>query len=121
MIGADARGRGFRAVFGTHDVSLIDAIQQHARATGVPGNAYEFALLYGIQRSVQQQLVRDGYRPARAHQLRRLLVPLVHAPPRRTPRQRLVRRQDDVREVVEGSGLRAQDSERMEQGDARCR
>src|SRR5918993_1928685 len=61
MIGPEAHGRGLRAVFGTHDVSLIDAIQQHARATSVPGTAFEFALLYGIQRSVQQQLVRDGY------------------------------------------------------------
>jgi proline dehydrogenase len=61
MLGADARGRGFRAVFGTHDVTIIDAIQQHARASGVPNDGYEFALLYGIQRSVQQQLARDGY------------------------------------------------------------
>jgi len=62
MIGPDARARGFRAVFGTHDVTIIDAIQQHAKATGVARDAYEFALLYGIQRSVQQQLARDGYR-----------------------------------------------------------
>jgi proline dehydrogenase len=61
MIGPEAHTSGLRAVFGTHDVSLIDAIQQHARATSVPGTAFEFALLYGIQRSVQQQLVRDGY------------------------------------------------------------
>lgn len=61
MIGADARARGFRAVFGTHDVTIIDAIQQHAKATGVAGGDYEFALLYGIQRAVQRQLVHDGY------------------------------------------------------------
>ncbi len=48
-------------MFGTHDVTIIDAIQQHAKATGVANDAYEFALLYGIQRSVQQQLARDGY------------------------------------------------------------
>lgn len=61
MIGTEARARGFRAVFGTHDTSIIAAIQQHAQATGVPRDGYEFALLYGIQRSVQQQLARDGY------------------------------------------------------------
>jgi proline dehydrogenase len=61
MIGTDARARGFRAVFGTHDVTIIDAIQQHAQAVGLPRDAYEFALLYGIQRSVQQQLARDGH------------------------------------------------------------
>jgi proline dehydrogenase len=62
MIDAEARANGFRAVFGTHDVTLIDAIQQHARATAVPPEGYEFALLYGIQRGVQQHLARDGYR-----------------------------------------------------------
>ena len=62
MIGPGARAAGFRAVFGTHDVAIIDAIQQHARATSVAPAAYEFALLYGIQRGVQQQLVRDGAR-----------------------------------------------------------
>ena len=62
MIDAEARANGLRAVFGTHDVTLIDALQQHARATAVPPDAYEFALLYGIQRGVQQQLARDGYR-----------------------------------------------------------
>jgi proline dehydrogenase len=61
MIASDAAAGGFRAVFGTHDVTIIDAIQRHAKATGVANDAYEFALLYGIQRSVQQQLVRDGY------------------------------------------------------------
>ncbi|WP_396624253.1 proline dehydrogenase family protein [Luteitalea sp.] len=61
MIGAEARAKGFRAVFGTHDTSIIAAIQQHAQATGVPRDGYEFALLYGIQRSVQLQLARDGY------------------------------------------------------------
>ncbi len=61
MIGEEARTRGFRAIFGTHDVTIIDAIQQHARATGVAPADYEFALLYGIQRGVQRQLARDGY------------------------------------------------------------
>ncbi|MCC6164830.1 MAG: proline dehydrogenase family protein [Acidobacteria bacterium] len=61
MIGEEARARGFRAIFGTHDVTIIDAIQQHAKATGVAPSEYEFALLYGIQRGVQRQLARDGY------------------------------------------------------------
>lgn len=62
MIGAEARARDFRAVFGTHDTAIIAAIQQHATTTGVARDAFEFALLYGIQRSVQLQIARDGYR-----------------------------------------------------------
>jgi proline dehydrogenase len=61
MIDADARAAGFDAVFGTHDQQIVQTIQGHAEASGVPRDAYEFALLYGIQRAVQQQLARDGY------------------------------------------------------------
>ena len=61
MLGPAARQRGFRAVFGTHDVAIIDAIQQHAKASGVGTDGFEFALLYGIQRGVQRQIVRDGF------------------------------------------------------------
>lgn len=62
MIAPEVRAAGFDAVFGTHDTTLIAAIQQHAEASGVPRDGYEFALLYGIQRAVQQQIAREGYR-----------------------------------------------------------
>lgn len=62
MIAPEARTAGFDAVFGTHDQQIVQAIQRHGEAHGVPRDAYEFALLYGIQRAVQQQLARDGYR-----------------------------------------------------------
>lgn len=61
MLDADARAAGFDAVFGTHDQQIVKSIQRHAEAAGIPRNAYEFALLYGIERAVQQQLARDGY------------------------------------------------------------
>lgn len=62
MLAADARAANFQAVFGTHDPVLIEAIQQHAADTGVAKSAYEFDLLYGIQRGVQERLARSGYR-----------------------------------------------------------
>jgi proline dehydrogenase len=62
MLGAEAHANGFRAVFGTHDVGIIASLQQHAATTNVSKADYEFALLYGIQRSVQQQIARDGHR-----------------------------------------------------------
>ena len=62
MLADDARARGLRPVFGTHDVTLIEALRQHARSTGVEAGACEFALLYGIQRGVQRQLARAGER-----------------------------------------------------------
>jgi proline dehydrogenase len=62
MIGPEARSSGFRAVYGTHDQTIIGALQQHAASTGVPKNGFEFDLLYGIQRGEQQQLARDNFR-----------------------------------------------------------
>jgi len=62
LIAPAARARGLRAVFGTHDRRIIHAIQAHAGATGVPRDAFEFDLLFGIQRDEQKQLARDGYR-----------------------------------------------------------
>jgi proline dehydrogenase len=62
MISPEARAAGFKPVFGTHDQRIIRAIQDHAGSTGVPKEAFEFDLLYGIQRSEQQQLAREGYR-----------------------------------------------------------
>lgn len=59
---AGARNSGLRCVFGTHDQHLIARIQRHADAAGVPRDAFEFHMLYGIQRSEQVRLARQGYR-----------------------------------------------------------
>jgi proline dehydrogenase len=50
------------SVFGTHDQRLIDRIRRHADAAAVPRDAYEFHLLFGIQRDAQVRLARDGHR-----------------------------------------------------------
>lgn len=60
MLEAGSRAGGARAVFGTHDASIVDAIRRHGSAAGVDAAAYEFHMLYGIQRATQLRLVRDG-------------------------------------------------------------
>jgi proline dehydrogenase len=50
------------SVFGTHDQRLIDRVRRHADAAPVPRDAYEFHLLFGIQRDAQVRLARDGHR-----------------------------------------------------------
>jgi proline dehydrogenase len=45
----------------THDERIIAAIKQFARAENIPASAYEFQMLYGVRRDLQQQLVREGY------------------------------------------------------------
>ena len=47
-----------RLVFGTHDTNLISKICGHARGIRMPPAAYEFHMLYGIQRGEQLRLSR---------------------------------------------------------------
>jgi proline dehydrogenase len=53
---------GLRPVFGTHDRTLIDRIREHANQSGIDRAAYEFHLLFGIQRAEQVRLAREGHR-----------------------------------------------------------
>ena len=62
MVGPTARAAGLRAVFGTHDARLINAIQGHMDATCQPRESVEFHLLFGIQRAEQIRLAREHYR-----------------------------------------------------------
>ncbi len=60
MLGPAARAAGSRAVFGTHDLQLIQSIRQHAQSTGVKASEYEIHMLYGIQKAAQLRLSHDG-------------------------------------------------------------
>jgi proline dehydrogenase len=51
-----------RLVFGTHDPRMHAAILRTAAQAGLPRDAFEFHLLFGIQRALQLALARDGYR-----------------------------------------------------------
>jgi proline dehydrogenase len=57
-----ATRNGLRPVFGTHDRRLINRIRDHARQSGIAPEAYEFHLLFGVQRGEQVRLARDGHR-----------------------------------------------------------
>jgi len=56
------RKAGTRAGFATHDLRLIQTIEQVARELGLPKESTEFQLLYGIQRAEQVRLAQAGYR-----------------------------------------------------------
>lgn len=45
----------------THDESIIDQAIAYARAEKIPSAAFEFQMLHGIRRDLQQKLVRDGW------------------------------------------------------------
>jgi len=46
----------------THDPKMIDATIDFAQKEGIGKEAFEFQMLYGIRRDLQEQLARDGYR-----------------------------------------------------------
>ena len=45
----------------THDESIINAACKYARDNGIDKAAFEFQMLYGIRRDLQQKLVSQGY------------------------------------------------------------
>lgn len=48
--------------FGTHDDRCIDFVKKTAVRLGVDRKDYEFQMLYGVRRDVQQKLADEGYR-----------------------------------------------------------
>ena len=45
----------------THDPKMIEATIAFARAENIPPSAFEFQMLYGVRRDLQQQLIREGW------------------------------------------------------------
>jgi proline dehydrogenase len=49
------------AAIATHDGQRIEFIKRHAIEIGLPKQNFEFQMLYGIRRELQDQLVKEGY------------------------------------------------------------
>ncbi len=64
LLAEDARNAGGLLHMATHDPVLADRLIAFIDQQRIPKSAYEFAMLYGIQRPLQQRLVKDG-RPLR--------------------------------------------------------
>lgn len=45
----------------THDLAIIRQAKEYAQAGGIGKEKFEFQMLYGIRRDLQQQLAREGY------------------------------------------------------------
>jgi len=59
-ISADGRVPPIPAI-ATHDEKRIDFARQYAEKVGLPKEALEFQMLYGIRRDLQDRLVKEGY------------------------------------------------------------
>ena len=62
LLAPDARKPGALLHIATHDVRLADRLSAYIAQNNVPQSAYEFAMLYGIQRGQQARLAREGKR-----------------------------------------------------------
>ena len=62
LLAPDARKPGALLHIATHDIALADRLATYIRDHRVPASAYEFAMLYGIQRNQQARLAQQGQR-----------------------------------------------------------
>lgn len=46
----------------THDEKMIDATIDYVSKNGISRDAFEFQMLYGVRRDLQEKLAREGYR-----------------------------------------------------------
>ncbi len=53
--------KGIYPAFGTHDVRLIADAKRFAKENGIAPSQFEFQMLYGIRRDLQNQLQGEGY------------------------------------------------------------
>lgn len=62
LLSGKARANGVYPAFATHDPNMIDDIKRYIHTNNIPRDAFEFQMLYGIRRDLQENLVREGYR-----------------------------------------------------------
>ena len=60
LMAEDAQRAGCIVHIGTHDEAIIGWLLAYIKQQNVPRSAYEFAMLYGIQRGQQQKLAAAG-------------------------------------------------------------
>ena len=46
----------------THDEAIIAEAKRFAKAEGIGPERYEFQMLYGVRRDLQEQIVKEGWR-----------------------------------------------------------
>ena len=62
LLSEEAQSRGTLLHIATHDPALVERLNAFIAGHHVPTRAYEYAMLYGIQRPLQARLARDGRR-----------------------------------------------------------
>ena len=55
-------GRGNYPGIATHDEAMLDATRAFVARESIPTDRFEFQMLYGVRRDLQEQLVADGFK-----------------------------------------------------------
>jgi proline dehydrogenase len=61
MLNQEARQNGVYLAIASHDEAMIQAAIAYTQANNIASNEFEFQMLFGIRRDLQEKLVRDGY------------------------------------------------------------
>lgn len=61
MLSAEARNNGVYLGVASHDDKMIEATKSFVANQGIDPKAFEFQMLFGIRRDLQQSLVEEGY------------------------------------------------------------
>jgi proline dehydrogenase len=62
LLSEEARQNGVYLGIATHDEKMIEAAVKYVQENNIPRDAFEFQMLYGIRRELQEMLVQKGYR-----------------------------------------------------------
>jgi proline dehydrogenase len=61
MLSEEARQNGAHLAVATHDEAMIRAAIEYAQQHNIAPEEFEFQMLYGVRRDLQEKLVGDGY------------------------------------------------------------
>lgn len=62
LVEVDALARGVYPAFATHDEALLTWLTPRLADLGVPRDRFEFRMLLGVRRDLQERLTANGYR-----------------------------------------------------------
>lgn len=53
--------RGNYPALATHDAAIIETLKAFIKENNIPKERYEFQMIYGVRRDLQDQLIKEGY------------------------------------------------------------
>ena len=62
LLSSEARANGVEVALATHDENIVRWAVKHTAAQGIDKAEFEFQMLYGIRRDLQERLAAEGYR-----------------------------------------------------------